>query len=355
MVTLGTDAHKHSHTIVAVDGNGRALGQRTVAATSAGHLEALRWATQWPDRIWAVEDCRHLSRRLEIDLLRAGERLLRVPPRLMAGARRSGRSPGKSDPIDALAVARAALREPDLPLATLDGPEREVRLLLDHREDLVAERTRIQNRVRWHVHELAPEAAPPARSLHRLRVLTDLEQRLADLPGMVARLARELLQRLRELTLTINRLEQEIDHLVRPLAPTLLDLRGCGPLTAAKLVGETAGIRRFRSRAAYARHNGTAPVPVWSGNTQRFRLNRGGNRQLNTALHRIAVTQLQRHGPGRAYVDRRMAAGNTKTEAIRALRRHLSDEVYRRLMADAPLPPPAHSHSLPPLAATPLT
>ena len=337
MVTLGTDAHKLSHTIVAVDGNGRALSQRTVAATSAGHLEALHWAAQWPDRVWAVEDCRHLTRRLEADLLRVGERLLRVPPRLMAGVRRSARTPGKSDPIDALAVARAALREPDLPTACLDGAEREVRLLLDHREDLVAERTRIENRLRWHVHELAPDAAPPARSLKRTHVQAALEQRLGNVPGMVARLARELLQRLRDLTTAINSLEREIACLVRPLAPTLLALQGCGALTAAKVLGETADVRRFRSRAAYARHNGTAPVPVWSGTTQRFRLNRGGNRQLNAALHRIAVTQLQRHGPGRAYVDRRMAEGNTKTEAIRALRRRLSDQVYRRLMADAPL------------------
>jgi transposase len=122
---------------------------------------------------------------------------------------------------------------------------------------------------------------------------------------------------------------------VRPLAPCLLELVGCGPLTAAKLLGETAGIGRFRSRAAFARHNGTAPVPVWSGNTERVRLNRGGKRQLNAALHRIAVTQLQQHGAGWTYVARRMAAGNTKTEAIRALRRRLSDEVYRRLLADA--------------------
>src|SRR5437868_12270485 len=167
MVTLGTDTHKSSHTIVAVDANGRVLGQRTLAATSAGHLEVLQWAAQWPHRTWAIEDCRHLSRRLEADLLRRGERLLRVPPRLMAGARRSVRTPGKSDPIDALAVARAALRETDLPTAVLDGPEREVRLLLDHREDLVAERTRSENRLRWHLHELDPELAPPLRALHR--------------------------------------------------------------------------------------------------------------------------------------------------------------------------------------------
>jgi len=334
MVTIGSDSHKHTHTVVAVNDNGQRLAERTVSATSAGHLELLRWAARFEARTWALEDCRHLSRRLQADLLRAGERVLRVPPKLMAGARRSGRELGKSDPIDALAVARAALREPDLPVASLDGPERELRLLVDHREDLVGERTRTINRLRWHLHELTPGDEPVPRSLDRRVVLDDLEQRLVDEPGTVARLARELVADVRAATERINRLEREIAALAERLAPSLLGLTGCGPLTAAKLVGETAGIRRFHSRAAFARHNGTAPVPVWSGNTVRHRLSRGGNRQLNAGIHRIAITQLQRPGPGRDYLEHRQAAGDTKSEAIRALRRRISDEVYRRLRAD---------------------
>jgi transposase len=165
MVTLGTDAHKRSHTVVAADEQGRQVGQLTVSATPAGHLAALRWASRWPKRCWAIEDCRHLSRRLERDLLAASERVVRVPPKLMAAARRGARTRGKSDPIDALAVARAALREPGLPVACLDGPERAVRLLVDHREDLVAERTRIQQRLRWHLHELEPGWEIPPRQV----------------------------------------------------------------------------------------------------------------------------------------------------------------------------------------------
>ena len=256
---------------------------------------------------------------------------MRVPPKLMAGARRSSREPGKSDPIDALAVARAALREPDLPTARLDGVERDVRLLVDHRDDLVAERTRAQNRLRWHLHELSPGDEPVARGLDRYHVLAALETRLAGLTGAVARIAADLVVRIRDLTRTIEGLEREIARLVAELAPSLLALQGCGPLTAAKLVGEVAGIGRFRSKAAFARHDGTAPVPVWSGNETRHRLNRGGNRQLNVALHRIAITQLQRPGRGQDYVAKRMAGGDTKTEAIRALRRRISDEVYRRM------------------------
>ena len=333
MVVIGIDSHKRTHTAVAADGTGRRLAEKTVVATSAGHLELVRWAGRFVERTFALEDCRHLSRRLSNDLLVAGEAVVRVPPKLMAGARRSSREPGKSDPIDALAVARAALRE-DLPTATLDGPDREVRLLVDHREDLVAERTRAQNRLRWHLHELDPGNEPAARSLDRTVVLVALETRLAEVPGTVARIARELIVRIRTLTREINDLEREIGRLVAELTPTLLEMVGCGPLTAAKLLGEAAGVGRFRSRAAFARHNGSAPLPVWSGNTVRHRLSRTGNRQLNLALHRIAITQLQREGPGKTYLEHRRAMGDTKPEAIRALRRRISDEVFRRMRHD---------------------
>jgi transposase len=334
MVVLGTDSHKHTHTIVAVDANGVELAHTTVKATPAGHLAARRWAEQWPERTWALEDCRHLSRRLEADLLRAGERVLRVPPKLMAETRRGVRQPGKSDPIDALAVARAALREPDLPVAQLDGAERELRLLVDHREDLVAERTRAENRLLWHLHELEPGWQLASGALSRFKTLNAVEARLAAHDGIVAEIAGQLVATIRDLTTRVNALERRITATVTPLAPTLLALHGCGPLTAAKLVGETAGAARFRSPAAFARHNGTAPIPVWSANLTRHRLNRGGNRQLNAALHRIVITQLQRPGPARDYIAKRLATGSTKTEAIRCLRRHLSDDVYRRLRTD---------------------
>lgn len=294
----------------------------------------MTWTARFPDRRWALEDCRTLSRRLEADLVRSGERVVRVPPKLMAGARQSVREIGKSDPIDALAVARAALREPDLPVAVLDGPERDLRLLVDHREDLVGERIRIENRLRWILHELIPGEEPAPRTLARRRVLERLETRLREVPGRQAGIGLDLVRRVRELTIAVEQLGSEIETLVEGLAPDLLALPGCGPLTAAKLVGETAGIGRFRSAAAFARHNGSAPVPVWSGNTTRHRLNRGGNRQLNAALHRIAVTQLRLRGAGHAYVEHRLTQGGTMREAIRALKRRISDEVYRRLSRD---------------------
>jgi transposase len=334
MVTIGSDSHKRTHTFVAADGNGRELGQKTVKATPDGHLEGLLWISQWPERRWALEDCRHLSRRLEADLLRAGETVVRVPPKLMAGARKSARTKGKSDPIDALAVARAALREPGLPEASLEGLSRELRVLVDHREDLVRERAGHQSRLRWYVHELEPGYEIPVRTLGRFKTLNRVGALLTGYRGAVARAARQLISQCRSLTLAIKELEQDIDRLVSTLAPNLLALVGCGALTAAKIVGEVAGIERFRSRGAFAMHNGSAPIPVWSGKHERHRLNRGGNRQLNAALHRIAITQLQRHEAAEAYVERRMEGGENKTEAIRALRRRISDAVFACLVAD---------------------
>ena len=333
MVVIGTNSHKRTHTVVAVDSNGRKLAEKTVATTADGRLELVRWARRWRERTWALEDCRHLTRRLEADLLRAGEHVLRVPPKLMAGARQSAREPGKSDPIDALSVARAALRESNLPVARLEGAERELRLLVDHRVDLITDRTGHQARLRWFLVELGI-SEPPPRTLGRAAVLAGLEAELSDRPELSARIGRDLILRIRELTIAIDALGREIQVRIAVLAPSLLALVGCGELSAAKLVGETGGIDRFRSRAAFAAHNGTAPVPVWSGNIVRHRLNRGGNRQLNLALHRIAITQLRIGGPGRDYVAHRMVAGDTKTEAIRALRRRISDEVFRRMMLD---------------------
>lgn len=338
MVTLGIDAHKRTHTVVAADDVGRQLGcKTTTATTTADHLGMLSWAEQFgPDRTWAVEDCRHLSRWLERDLLCAGEKIKRVPPKLMAHARDSARTYGKSDPIDALAVARAAQRYPDLPVAQLDGPTRTLRLLIDHREDLVAERTRGINRLRWHLHELDPSWDPEARSLNRFKHLDAVAARLGTLDSTVARIATEIVVRIREITVRERALAREITGIVTVLAPTLLARPGVGSLTAAKILAETADVRRFKSKDAYARHNGTAPLPVWSGNQQRHRLSRTGNRQINCAIHRIAITQLRCHDDAKTYFERRRTTlGNTKAEAIRALKRRLSDAVYRDLLADA--------------------
>lgn len=337
MVKVGIDVHKLTHHAVGVDSLGRELAQRSVRATDAGHRQLVRWAREnfGMDVEFAVEDCRHVSTRLERALLAAGARVVRVPPKLMAGARASARTRGKSDPIDALAIARAAWREPNLPVATLDGVEREIKLLVDHREDLVNARTQAQNRLRWHLHSLDPELDPPARRLDCLRTLAELADWLENRPGsVVVRIARELVSDIRDLTLRERALERELAERVRMVAPRLLDLPGCGVLTAAKLIGETANRDRFRSEACFAMHAGVAPIPASSGKTHRHRLARGGNRQLNAALHRIAVTQARIPGLGREYYQRRRANGDTTMEALRALKRRLARIVFNLLGPD---------------------
>lgn len=337
MVVVGSDVHKRSHTFVAVDEAGRKLGELTVRADPKGHDRAICWARKrFGDEImWAIEDCRHLSARLELDLLAAGELVVRVPPKLMAEQRRIARTRGKSDPIDALAVARAAVREPDLPRATHDEASRELKLLVDRREDLVGERTRMMNRLRWHLHRIAPgdpTADPAPKALRIAETRRQLAQWLAGRTGIDARLARDILADIDRITPVINDLEREIAALVRVQAPDLVALPGCAELTAAKIVGETAGITRFAHEAKYAMHAGVAPIPVWSGRTKgRVRMNKSGNRQLNAALHRIAVTQIRLDGLGRAYYQKRIAAGDTTTEALRALKRRLARVVFNTL------------------------
>jgi transposase len=337
MVVVGADVHKRTHTFVAVDEVGRELGHKTFEATTAGHQAAVMWARErfGAGLRWAVEDCRHLSARLERDLLGAGQPVVRVPPKMMAEQRRIARTRGKSDPIDAAAVARAALREPGLPAACHDEVSRELKLLVDRREDLVRYRTATVNRLLWRVHELEPSWAPKPKSLDLVKHQQILAGRLEGLPGLVAEFARDELADVIELTRRARELERRIAVLAAQATPALLALQGVGFLTAAKIVGETAGVSRFRSEAAFARHAGVAPIPVWSGSTAgRVRLTRSGNRQLNAAIHRIAVTQIRVDGPGRVYYSKKKAEGKSTAEALRCLKRHLARTVFNHLTTD---------------------
>jgi transposase len=334
VIVIGIDPHMKSHTAVALDAaSGRCLGQTTVGSDAAGCEALAAWARRLGDeRLIALEDCRHVSARLERQLLPHGERLVRVPPKLMAKARSSARTPGKSDEIDAECVARAALREPDLPEARLAGPEGDARLLADHRDDLVAERRRLQTRLRWHLHDLELDLHLPPRALDRYVWLERVEARLRALaPSMRSRIALEQVRRCRELTASVRALEREIRGLMRSLAPELLALPGCSALSAAQLVGQVAGASRFRSEAAFAMHVGVAPLAASSGKTARHRLNRRGNRRLNAVLHIIAVTQARMHPPAIAYVERKRAEGLSTREALRCLKRHIARTVFKTM------------------------
>lgn len=339
MIVIGADTHKSSHTLVAVLAEtGRIVATKTVDADAAGMLAAWRWsrALVGGERVWALEDCRHVSGRLERCLVGQGERVVRVPPKLMGQTRRSERRPGKSDEIDAVAVARAAIKEgiEGLPVAFLDEPSFEIRLLADHRDDLVCERTRHQNRLRWHLVELDPdlEAKLPARALDRECWVARVARRLANLQQTArVRVARDELRRIRELTKAERALERELEAAIAALRPEVLAEDGVGAITAATLIGHTAGAARFPTDGHFARLAGAAPIPASSGRTKRVRLNRGGDRQLNCALHRIAVTRARTCPHTRAYLDRKLAEGKTNAEAYRCLKRHLARRVWHLL------------------------
>jgi transposase len=342
MIVIGADTHKGSHALAAVDeGTGRVRGSREIKADDAGHLAAVRWARGLDDdRVWAIEDCRHVSRRLEQALLAAGERVVRVPPHRMGASRKGEREPGKSDEIDALAVARAVVKDgvDSFPVAYLNEQAMEIRLLLDHRNGLVAERTRTVNRLRWHLLQLCPELERSLKrgALNNSRVLDRVDRALRKLPaGARVRIAREQVSKLRSLTRQIDALHRELAELVKAHRPQLLAEMGCGALTAAILIGHTAGHERLRSDASFALLSGTAPIPCSSGKRTQHRLNRGGDRQLNHALHVIAITRAQRDPATKEYLARKEAEGKTSKGALRSLKRHLARHFHQLLAQPA--------------------
>jgi transposase len=341
MIVLGADMHKSSHTVAAIAAStGELLGDKTVDVGARGFSATLEWARgMGRERVWALEDCRHVSGAFERFLLVRGERVVRVATRLMAGERRAGRERGKSDRIDAIAVARAALREgfERLPVAELAGVELDIRLLVDHRERLVRTRTALNNDLLWHLHDLWPEQTFPGSALLSKKWTTRIGRRLARAEQTArVRIARDELRHMRELSHTIDALESEIAELVAQVAPQLLAEPGFGPLTAGKLIGEIAGAHRFATDAKLARAGGIAPIPVSSGKTDRHRLDRGGNRQINTAIHRVAVTRLRCHPETRDYIARKRSEGKSTSEAIRCLKRHLARRIWHLLQPPTP-------------------
>ena len=333
-MVVGVDPHVRSHTGVAVEeGSGRVVGTVTVAAGRGAGAGLVAWAAGCAaggEVVFAVEDCRHVSGPLERELAASGQRVVRVAPARAVRERRRGRRRGKSDVIDAEAVARAYVRQPQAcPPRPLREPWRELKLLVDRREQLIAERRREQCRLRWLLHDLGLGADVPPRGLGRGRWQRRLAARLRGQPPTVqVRLGRQLVARIAALTRHIDALERELAAQAAAHGAALLTLPGCGPLTAAKLLGELGDRARYSSDAQLAATAGTAPLEASSGARQRHRLNRGGNRQLNCAIHRIAVTQARSHPPAQAYLARRQHEGKTTREALRCLKRHLTRRIY---------------------------
>ena len=230
-----------------------------------------------------------------------------------------------------------------LPTAALAGPELDIGLLVDHRERLVGTRVALNSTLQGNLHDLWPELTLPGGALFSKKWTSKIARRLARAEQtMRVRIARDELRRLRELTVAVDALEAEIADLVAHVAPQLLTEPGLGPLTAAKLIGEIAGAQRFSSEAKLARAAGVAPIPASSGKTNRHRLDRGGNRQINAALHRVAVTRARCHPETQTYLDRKRQEGKSTREAIRCLKRHLARRIWHLLQP----PPPDPSTSI---------
>jgi transposase len=335
MVTIGVDPHKQTHTAAAIDPLGVEVAHRTAAARPVGNGQLLEWARALDvERVWAIEDVRNVSGSLERFLIDRGETVVRLSAQLMAGARRGARTRGKSDPIDALAIARAALREgvENLPTARLAGPDREIRQLALYRERLLDMRTRLSNELRWQLHDLWPDWEIPAKALAHPGWQTKVQSRLARAEQTIqVLLARDMIRRIRELSRATKDLYEKLAALVKEVAPQLLAEPGIGVLLAAKFIGEIAGIDRFTSDAQLARLAGCAPIPVSSGRSDRYRLDPGGNRRLNSAFYMLAIIRISQDPRTALYFAKQRANGKTKREAIRCLKRHLVRRVYHLL------------------------
>jgi transposase len=336
-VIIGIDPHKASHTAVAIGSSEDELGRKKIRASKNQVAQLMEWAEPFGSRVWAVEGADGMGYLLAQQLVATGERVVNVPATLAARTRvlASGRS-SKNDPNDALSVAVTALRTRDLRRVEAVGHSEVLRLLAKRNLDIGDQRTRLV--CRMHALLLGLAAGGIAKEINA----SDVDRFLAAVaPGTPAEqirydLAVELLADIRRLDEQLKASHKRIRTAVAASGTSVTDLFGVGPILAAMLIGFTGDVRRFENRDRFAAYNGTAPVEFSSGGRVVHRLSQRGNRQLNHALHMAAICQLrQPHSEGRAYFDRRVAEGKTKKEALRALKRQISNTVYSRLIADA--------------------
>jgi transposase len=337
MVTIGIDAHKSSLAVCLVDELGRELGSREFGnhPRAYGVLRAWVGGLAPGERRFGVESTGWVGRGIACYLLEQGETVVDVRGSLTERQRKRLRGQGKSDPRDALAIARITAREEQLPPVRVDSVSRDLKLLCDFRAQLLAERTRIANRLHADLVSIRPGYERQIRNLGSSVQLDRAERLLAGDPRVQALLARRRIAQLRRQDAEIKQANRDLKDRVRDSGTGLPRLTGIGDLTAARIIGEVGEIDRIASKSRFARLNGTAPIPASTGATNRHRLNPGGNRRLNHALHMIALTQARMDPRAHAYIERRRAEGRTRRDAVRALKRHLSDVVYQQLRADA--------------------
>ncbi len=334
-VTIGVDPHKSSHTAAALDEHGQVLSQQRFRATQAGCQHLREWAERWPLRCWAVEGAHGVGRSVAQQLVADGEQVVDVPAKLAARVRVLSVGHGrKTDHDDAVSVAVAAQGASGLRRVGVEGHEVVLRLLTNRREDLVAMRTQTVNRLHRLLVDLVPTGA--RRNLTANRAATLLSQVTPTGTAAITRcnLARDLIADVRDLDQRIADIEARIKAAVTKSRTSLAKLFGVGPVLAAKLLGEVGDIRRFPTKHHFAAHTGTAPLEASSGQVVRHRLSRAGDRKLNHALYMMAIVQVRHPTPGQAYYRRKRAEGKSSKEALRCLKRRLSDAVYRCLVAD---------------------
>jgi transposase len=335
-VIIGMDPHKSSATIEVLDRREVLLGGGRFVTDTAGYRQMLAAGRRWPQRVWAVEGAGGIGRHLAQRLVADGEDVVDVPAKLSARVRVFSTGQGrKTDATDAHSVAVVAVRTPGLRPVTVDDTHVALRLLADRRDELGVRRTQTVNRLHRLLLELIAGGAKTSLSVPQAKALL-ASVRPRDVVGRTRRsLAAELIADLVILDKKIKAADAELADLVTASGSTLMGLFGIGPSSAARLIGDVGDIARFPTKGHFASWNGTAPIDASSGEHHRHRLSRSGNRRLNRVLHIMAIVQLRHDTDGRAYYRRKRAAGKTAMEALRCLKRRLSDAVYRQLTADA--------------------
>ena len=336
-IIIGIDPHKASHTAVAIGGDERQLAEIRVRATCQQTEQLLAWAKPLGDRTWAVESAGGLGYLLSQQLVGAGERVLDVPATLASRVRvlGTGRS-NKNDPNDALSVAIAALRSPGLRSVEPANHAEVLRLLAKRNHELGRLRNIVVSRLHTALANLSPggiskelNASDAIRLLNDLEPITAVEQTRYDL-------THELLDDVERLDVQLKESHKRIKTAVQASGTSLTELYGVGPILACELIGYTGDVRRFTTRDQFASYAGVAPIELSSGGRVVHRLSRRGNRQLNHAIHMVAICQIrQKDSEGRIYFEKKVAEGKTKREAIRSLKRHVSNAIYRQLLIDA--------------------
>ena len=334
-VVIGVDPHKASWTAAAVDRDHRVHGILRVTSTATGYRELRVFAAQWPGARWAIEGGTGLGRPLAHRLLDEHIAVVDVPAKLSARVRALGHGHGrKTDAADAVSTAIAARTATTLQPISREQPAQALRVLSDRRDDLVATRTQTVNRLHATLTALVPGGAPKAltaaKAADPLRTV-----RPCELVAKTRRaIASDLLSDLRRLDGQLKTLDKQLTAAVAATNSGLTDLYGLGPILAARILGRVGDVTRFPSAAHFASYCGTAPIDVSSGDTARHRLSRAGDRTLNHALHIMAITQTRSHAEGRAYYLRKRQAGKSHNEALRCLKRRLSDVIYQQLQRD---------------------